>query len=232
MTISFPVAIAAGALSFASACVLPVLPAYLAVLLGSVIGNAHELEETTRLRLALPRIAAFALGFGVVFATFGMMTYTAGVVVARSLPTISRFGGLVLIGAGGWLLLARAPRARWADLLVTAAAGLVVAAGWTPCIGPTFGSILYFAGRPDTLLAGQLRLLAYGGGLALPFLLLGIVGTLLTVPRRPSERTVRVLRWAVGTLLVVMGIVMMSGSYALWTARLAALGPWLTLERF
>ncbi len=249
ITVSIPLAFLGGLASFLSACVLTVVPGYLVV----VLASALKREEVVALpwRSALGDAVPFLIGFGIIFLTLGLSSTSVGVSINRSLPLLSRIGGLWVIALGIPLLGIRerfAPRVRvsgdkpnpsaWRKLGRQTAVGLtgvIFGAGWTPCIGPVLASILLFTSLDATVVGGFGRLFVYGVGLTLPFLGLGLVAHRLVsrVWINGELSSARKGRWArvvAGTVMVLLGVSMLTGHYSSITASLADLGQLVDLE--
>ncbi len=227
------VALAAGLVSFASPCVLPLVPGYLSYvtgLTGAALDGAEEgrIAVRVRARLLVGSIL-FVLGFAVPFALLG---WAAGLlnVLERSAVAQAVMGTLVavlgVILARGRLvrevrLAGRAPRG---GLLGAPVLGFVFGVGWTPCLGPTAGAILTLsAGVGGGVSArGAFLGLVYALGLGLPFIALAVgigrAGRVLGLLRRHARR----LQVAGGGLLVLVGLAIATG---LWSRWMVALRP-------
>lgn len=239
--VSFPLAFLAGLVSFLSPCVLPVVPSYVAFVSGLT------LEELSRGPLGAARRAAvlhstlFVLGFSAVFMTMGTAATALGATIVGLLPWLNRVGGAIIALFGVYLLgllpipaLARDlrvhPHMRPSSALGSFAVGLAFGAGWTPCIGPVLGSILLYAGLESTMAHGTLLLATYAAGLGIPFVAASAgLNWLLAGSRGAREWLVPLQRLA-GGVLVVIGLLMMTGRFATLTAFLAGLGQLITLD--
>ncbi|MEX2048746.1 MAG: cytochrome c biogenesis protein CcdA [Gemmatimonadota bacterium] len=245
--ISFPLAFAAGLVSFLSPCILPLVPSYLAFVSGLSLeeltaaqGVGDATQPSVRGR-ALLHSTLFMLGFGAVFMTLGLVATSAGSLVAGALPWIHRAGGAVMIGFGLLLLgllrvpgLARDLRPRLstrpAGALGSLAVGVAFGAGWTPCIGPVLGTVLLYAGLETTRVHGTLLLGTYALGLGVPFVAAAAgLGTFLAASARLRRWLVPAQRVA-GTVLVVIGFTMVTGHFARVSAFLAGLGQLINLD--
>jgi cytochrome c-type biogenesis protein len=214
-----PLALTAGAISFSSPCVLPLLPGYLAYMTG-VPGPDAGSGRRARVKAAM----LFVAGFSVVFTALGTAVAVAGASAAQYVPTVGRASGIVLILAGvlnarvlhcpAFLQrerrpgLPRAPRgSRGAFIL-----GAAFAAGWSPCIGPVLASILAVAASANTVGWGAGLLMLYSLGLGVPFLLLAAAterAGWLPFLRRHTRAVER----AGGIMLVTVGILLVSGTW-------------------
>lgn len=228
--ISLPIAFAAGFVSFASPCVLALVPGYLSFISGVPVNQVEA-----GWRNVLRPTAAFVLGFATMFALFGASAGLLGRSLARDRDVLNVVAGSILILMGLALLLLprlcvfQADRhlrlSKRPETLVGASlVGAAFAAGWTPCIGPILGSILTFAAPTGSPLAGALLLFVYSLGLGVPFLLAGVFMT----------RTLSASRWirdrwtivnAIGaSLMIGLGILMLTGNLERITQRLAGIG--------
>lgn len=185
--LSLGVAFIAGLISFLSPCVLPLVPIYLAQLVGqSVYQSTSEQNDAkpTRLNTFL-HSAAFVLGFTLAFVALGATASTLGSFLRTHQIQLRQIGGILLIIIGLHLtgiltlpFLYRQKRLEFhptrpnypASVLI----GIIFAIAWTPCIGLILGAILGLAASTTTLTQGVLLLLAYSLGLGIPFLLLGL----------------------------------------------------------
>jgi cytochrome c-type biogenesis protein len=220
--LNFITAFIAGLVSFASPCVLPLIPAYLCFITGSTLEDLRTGTNDGSRRHLLQHAFAFCLGFSLVFISAGLAIGSAGSALSADRVWLARIGGgvavvlgLQMLGVFRWTPLMRERRLRlghseqrtfWASFLV----GIGFAAGWSPCIGPILTGILLLAAREERIQAALL-LSAYSLGLALPFMLTaGALGVSLAVIRRLG----RYLRWleiATGSALILVGIALASG---------------------
>jgi cytochrome c-type biogenesis protein len=232
-TLGAATAFAAGAVSFLSPCVLPLVPAYMSYVTGqSLAGRAQEKSRASAAALS----AFFVLGFSAVFIALGASAtalsrvllqyrYEAGI-AGGALVTL--FGLVMLIGVERIPFLRRDAhfhlRAATGNPVSAFVLGLAFGFGWTPCIGPILGVILTAAALSDSASTGVRLLTAYSAGLGIPFLLTAAFLHEAAGRLRPMRRTGRPLMLAAGAIMVAMGLLMMTG-------RLTAFSYWL-LERF
>jgi len=225
LLVAVPIALLAGLLSFASPCVLPLVPGYL----GYVGGMAGD-GRAGRGRL-VGGVALFIAGFTLVFVCFGVLFGTAGLLLRHSvwLDVIVRVAGvlvivmgLVFIGLFGLLQRTVKPRLRIATGLVGAPLlGIVFALGWTPCLGPTLvavNSIVLDQGDP---VRGGLLAVCYALGLGIPFLAVALSLGWAATSIRWLRRHIRAINVVGGVFLVLLGVCMVSG---LWQALMSHLG--------
>ncbi len=184
--LSFGVAFIAGLASFVSPCVLPLVPIYLAQLVGqSVYQSANEQDDRPARLTTFLHSAIFVLGFTFAFVALGATASALGSFLRTHQLQLRQIGGIILIIIGLHLagvlklpLLYRQKRFEFhptrpsyqASLLI----GVIFAIGWTPCVGLILGAILGMAASAGTLTQGVLLLLTYSLGLGIPFLLLGL----------------------------------------------------------
>jgi len=226
--IGYMSAVGAGAISFLSPCVLPLVPPYLCYMAGVSMddfrGSATASEPApAHARLALVRASlAFVLGFTTVFVALGAGASSVGALLRQWQQELAIAAGIVIILMGlnflGLLripLLSREARFQAAGRPASAVAayvmGLAFAFGWTPCIGPVLGPILTLAGGRETVGEGALLLAAYSLGLGIPFLFAAVFsGSFIRFLGRFRVHLGRVEK-AIGGLLVVAGVLFISG---------------------
>ena len=226
-------AFGAGLLSFASPCVLPLVPSYL-----SFVGGASYRELATGnadRRVIVWRTAWFVLGFSIVFVAFGMLFSRAGYLISHLGAWINLTAGAIIVFFGLHTLfdlakvlnverrvrIARRP----ASVVGATAVGMAFGAGWSPCIGPILGTILFLAGyRGGSVGQAALLLAAYALGLGAPFVLTACAfvragGVIERLKRRP--RAVRIVS---GASLIVVGLAVAFGRFVRLTGSITAGG--------
>lgn len=218
LPIAVPIAIAAGLLSFASPCVVPLLPGYLSYMTGVAV---QDLTSARRGRMLLGS-SLFVLGFTVVFVTGGALFGGLGGRLVEHQTTISRILGIVVIlfGLGfiGWVpLMQREKRLALpgVGLAMAPVLGLVFGLGWVPCLSPTLGTVTTLAYTEATASRGALLALAYCLGLGLPFIVAAVMfGRLTTAIAwiRSHERTLNIFG---GLLMVTVGVLLVTGGWDL-----------------
>ena len=212
------IAFGAGILSFLSPCVLPLVPAFLVNMAGEA-----ALAGTQRLR-TVAHALAFVLGFSVVFTLLWVAIALVGALAGELVYWLQRIGGILLIVLGMHMVgLITIPfLMRELDLRLEGNTsglprsfliGVAFGVGFTPCVGPYLALILDLLLNED-LASGAVLLLAYALGLGVPFLVIaaGIGGTRRAT--RVLARGIRVLNLAGGTLVIVMGLVLVTGQFA------------------
>jgi cytochrome c-type biogenesis protein len=226
MPAALAVALLAGLVSFASPCVLPLVPGYLGYVTGL---TGVDLARQRRGRLVAGALL-FVLGFTVVFVTTtSTLAGLAGQLVAHS-DVVTRVAGIVVIALGllfvGWAPgSGRRLQPSWrpgAGLAGAPLLGAVFAVGWTPCIGPTLSAVLFLVtSEGGGVRRGIVLAVAYCLGLGVPFVLVALgwsrAARVLGALRR-RQRAVQVLG---GLLLVGVGALMVSGMWTTLVSRLA-----------
>ena len=223
LLLALPIALLAGLVSFASPCVLPLVPGYLAY----VGGMSDPGAKRDRSRVLLG-VALFVLGFAVVFVAYGAAFGALGLwlvrwqeVVIRVLGVLVILMGLVFIGQFSFLQRTIKPTWRPATGLIGAPLlGIVFGLGWTPCIGPTLAAISALSVGSGSPWRGALLGLFYCIGLGIPFLLVALGFDWVAGSVAFLKRHIRVINIIGGALLVVIGILMATG---LWTAIMSQL---------
>ena len=226
----------AGILSFVSPCVLPLVPPYLCYMAGVTLDElTGEAElEAGRRRIFLASLA-FVLGFTTVFVLLGASASALGQLVARYSHLFLWIAGLAIIvmglhflGVFRIALLYREKRVQVdrtpAGPLGAYAMGLAFAFGWTPCIGPVLAAILAVAGTEDTVSQGAGLLAIYSLGLGVPFLIASLFAGSFFRFVSGFKRHMDKVEKAMGALLVVTGVMFITG-------QMTALSFWL-LEMF
>ena len=227
ITISFT----AGLLSFLSPCVLPLIPSYVSFITGLSLDDVQRSRRVTLIHSML-----FVAGFTIVFLVLGATATVLGQLLVRHREWVGRIGGVLVIALGLYLLgvfnvgaFARERRVHIANkplgYLGTLLVGMAFAAGWTPCIGPILGAVLTYTASSADLQRGLVLLFAYSLGLAVPFLLAALmIDRFMVLFQRYRGGLIWMSR-ASGALLVVVGVLMITGSMTVLSAGLQRWTP-------
>jgi cytochrome c-type biogenesis protein len=226
----------AGAGSFFSPCILPILPAFISYLSGTTLnelqnnnagatGRAVSIKKATRLNIFLNTVY-FVLGFSLVFAVLGVVLNSVLVTAGTGFQSIlATVGGIVIIGFGSYLILSTRLRKlnfekRMTSLpkfktsyITSFVFGAAFAAGWTPCVGPILGSTLTLAATAPG--AAYNSLLAYSLGLGVPFLITGAFFSQATGIIRRMVKHLKYFNLAMGGMLIVLGILVFTNNLSL-----------------
>lgn len=214
-----PVAVLAGLVSFASPCVLPLVPGYL----GYVSGLGADDGPGRRRRLLVGSIL-FVVGFAVVFVLVGFVAGAVGDLLLRWQEPITRVLGVVVVVMGlvfaGWApgahLEARVGWRPAAGLAGAPLLGAVFGLGWAPCIGPVFSAVAALSLSSGGAARGALLALAYALGLGIPFVLGALAlargGEAFGFLRRHRLGVAR----AGAVVLVLVGLLLVSGVWSDW----------------
>jgi len=245
LLLAVPVAAVAGLVSFLSPCVLPLVPGYLSFVTGL---SGEQLAESqgrrpadgdtlVRTPVRRSRVLAgsvlFVLGFSAVFVTSGALFGSLGSVLAGQQDVVDVVLGLLTILMGlaflglvpGLQREVRLHRLPPPGLAGAPLLGVLFGVGWTPCLGPTLAAVQTLAYREASAGRGALLTAAYCAGLGIPFVLTGLAFSrtlgAFAVVRRHSRLVMRVG----GGLLVLVGLLLVSG---LWSSVIADLRGWVS----
>ena len=235
--VSYAGALIAGLLSFLSPCVLPLVPPYLCFIGGVTFEQLTDREaaDVTLKQRVLLTAVVFVLGFTVVFTAFGATASFVGQAIARHTDLLAKIAGGIIIVLGLHFLglfkiglLQREarfhPERKPAGLIGAFIIGMAFAFGWTPCVGPALAAILFVAGSEDQVLYGASLLSVYALGIGIPFILAAAaIGPFMSFMQR-FRRYLGRIEQMMGGLLVLTGILFITGS-------MNEIGFWL-LEMF
>jgi cytochrome c-type biogenesis protein len=222
--ISMGLAFIAGVASFLSPCVLALVPAYVGYLSGRAAGG--EGNANNRL-ITFTHGIAFVLGFSAVFIVLGVAASALGGLLYDVRTWLGRLGGLVVIVFGLHMIgVLRIPFLEYdtrlqqlpdpkLGYLSSALMGVFFSAGWSPCVGPVLGAILTLAMNGGSISKGVLMLSSYSAGLAVPFLIAALgIGWVTTILRR-YNKVMRYTEVIMGVLMVIIGVMLMTGAFNL-----------------
>lgn len=220
--VSLIAALFAGALSFLSPCVLPLVPPYLVYLTGTSLERFADREAEKGVKRDVVIAAAlFVSGFSTVFIALGASASAIGGFVRTYSDTLATAAGIIIIIMGLHFLgltrlsfLMREKRlavAKPVGLWGAYVMGLAFAFGWTPCIGPILATILAVAASENTVAKGAGLLAVYSAGLGIPFLIAASAVEPFAAFLARFSRHVVVVEKVMGGLLVVTGIAFLTG---------------------
>lgn len=227
--ISYWTAFGAGLLSFFSPCVLPLVPAYLANLAGS---SAIDTDEKRKVWPTLLHSIFFVLGFSILFILMGASAGLIGSAITQYAETLRIVSGIVIIIFGVFLIAAykipwlnyekrmHVQGARNPGYLRSMLIGAAFSLGWTPCIGPILGSILFIASYTQETAKGALLLAAYSLGMGIPFLIIGLAWSYIVPFWKSINKHLGLISIISGILLIIVGILILSGQLT-WLSRFA-----------
>ena len=202
-----------GILTFLSPCLLPMLPVYISYFAG---GGERTIRKTLSCALG------FVAGFTVVFVAMGALAGSIGSLLLTYRQAVNLIGGMIVIlfglnylGLIRWNLFhggSRVMDAQNMTFFSAAVFGVVFSLGWTPCVGAFLGSALLLASQQGHMLEGMVMLLAYSLGLGIPFLISAVLIDTLKSAFSWVKRHYRIINLLSGSLLVVIGILMATGT--------------------
>lgn len=231
--LSWVVPFIAGAVSFLSPCVIPLIPGYLSYVSGV---SAQDLEQGSRAQAGrvFGQSLLFVAGFTLVFVALGASASAIGAALAQYRPILNKASGLFIVVMGLSLLggLRGGPLGREYRFHIDTAVpgplrslllGGAFAFAWTPCIGPILAAILLYAGSAGTVTTGAALLLVYAIGLGLPFVLTGLAFTRGMKAIRWLRRYARPIEAFSGLALVAVGALLLTNRtfyVSIWAQRL------------
>lgn len=216
--INILLAFLAGLLSFASPCILPLVPSYL-----SYVGGVSLQDLEPRRGLVIRRTLLFILGFTVVFVVLGILFSGTGLLFSDIGAAIDLLAGSIVMLLGlnmifdFWKLLNLEKRfhfkSRPSGVAGSFLVGMAFAAGWTPCVGPILAAILVMAGSSANVAQGAVYLSVYSMGLGLPFLVAAAFFGRFQQFGKGARKHLRRLHVAAGVFLVFIGALIAAGRF-------------------
>ena len=227
--VTYWTAFIAGLLSFFSPCVLPLVPAYLANLAGE---SAIDIGGSRRVWPTLLHSVAFVLGFSILFILMGASAGLIGASIIAYSDILRLVSGMFVIIFGVFLIAAykipwlnyekrlHMKGARNPGYIRSLMIGAAFAVGWTPCIGPILGSILFIASYTGETIKGAALLAVYSMGMGIPFLLIGLAWSYIVPFWSGITRHLGLISILSGILLIIVGILMLTNQLT-WLSRFA-----------
>jgi cytochrome c-type biogenesis protein len=220
--VTIGLAFLAGLASFLSPCVLALVPAYVGYLSGRSVTPEGVVvsDRWTTFTHGL----AFVFGFSVIFIALGAAASALGSLLFDIREWIAKIGGVVVIVFGlhtmGVITIPfldydtrkQANPNQSSGYLSSMLMGVFFSAGWAPCVGPVLGVVLTLALNSANLSLGVILLTAYSIGLAIPFLLAALGVAQVTQAMRKYGKAIRYISIGTGVLLVVIGIMLLTGT--------------------
>ncbi|MBN1643917.1 MAG: sulfite exporter TauE/SafE family protein [Dehalococcoidales bacterium] len=218
-----------GLASVLSPCILPLLPVYIASLVGPEIFDADA--KKSRLSIFLHSLS-FVIGFTVVFTLWGAGSGFLGSILVEHLPVIRKVAGILLIIFG--LVMLAATKIPWLNYekrlnlslpiangyLRSLLVGMIFPIAWIPCTSPVLAGILLLAGTSQTAWQGAGLLAIYSLGLGLPFLILGAAFGFITPVLKVINRYSIWVYFISGLLLLAVGILVLADKLAWLQGRI------------
>ena len=235
--LAIPLALAAGLVSFLSPCILPLVPGYLGFIGGAAgvsPGSPTQAASATQARAQRRRmllgVLLFIAGFTVVFVAYTVLGGTASVFLLQWGELITRILGVVVIAMGIVFLGFFGFAQRQFKLQVNSTTGLVgapllgitLAIGWAPCTGPTLAAIISVGWTLGDPWRAALLGVAYSLGLGIPFLLVAFGFGWATSATAFMRRHIRTVNIIGGALLILLGVLMVTGVWTQIMSRLTA----------
>ena len=235
-SVSLGLAFLAGLVSFLSPCVFPIVPSYVGFVTGLTLDELKDGDRSEARRQAAVHAALFVLGFSLVFLALGASATALGGALRRSLPLLQQVGGIVIAAFGLYLLgvlkipalmrerrvqLASKPAGKLGSVVV----GVAFGAGWTPCIGPVLASVLLYASFEETLWRGMVLLGAYALGLGIPFFASAVALNWFLAGSAKVRRWLLPLERAAGAVMLLVGVLLFTGRFAVISSFLAQFSP-------
>jgi len=220
-----------GFISFASPCILPLIPSYVSYITGISYDDLMSRESRRKnMNITFLHSVAFVAGFTIIFVLLGATASFAGNVLSRHLDLIRIVGGFLIIVMGVFVMdivnipfLQREARlqlkTRPAGFAGTIVVGMIFGAGWTPCTGPFLGSVLALAMETETLGRGMALLTFYSFGLGIPFILSAIAISAFLSSFNKMRKHFKIIKVVSGAVLVVMGLLLITDKMTILIPR-------------
>ena len=217
MILNLLIAFSAGFISFLSPCVLPLIPGYISYISGQTLDEIIEDNKSVLLKTIF-----FSAGFSIVFVSFGITASFIGKFLINYSNQLRIIAGLIiilfslqLIGLINLKILNSEARFFTKNyrnnLIFPVIVGMAFGFGWTPCIGPILGSILALATIEENISKGILLLLFYSLGLAIPFIVSGVLIDKFLFFSKSFRKYISTITKVGGAILLLTGIAILTG---------------------
>ncbi|OGM97080.1 MAG: hypothetical protein A3B86_03015 [Candidatus Yanofskybacteria bacterium RIFCSPHIGHO2_02_FULL_38_22b] len=218
----------AGVLTFFAPCTLPLVPAFLGIISGAQVQDLNDLSKTQEIRGRIFKNAVFyVLGFSIIFILFGVVfSFLGSIFLIRQV--LEKLGSLFIIAFGlvllGWLQIpwlsfdrqVRVPQLFYrVSLFNSFVLGALFALGWSPCVGPLLGSILFLASTSSTVLEGVFLLIVFSIGLGIPFLVTALLIGKAFGAFSGWSSFLSIINKIAGVLLIFIGFLLIFGKFTL-----------------
>jgi cytochrome c-type biogenesis protein len=232
MNVDGLLAFGAGILSFFSPCVLPLVPSFLIYISGTTVNDYSELSSGQHRKNIVYHSIAFIFGFSLVFIALGLSSSLfLGNILSAYQSWIMTIGGVLLIVMGlNMLNIIKIPflnqekmihlKQKRVGLIGSFVVGVAFSLGWTPCIGPVLSSILLIAATSKSVTSGIYLLGLYSLGLAIPFFIAALLVARLMDFMQRWGHIVKYTSRVLGVLLIIVGLLLLSGYYSMLNAWL------------
>ena len=210
-----------GMISFASPCILPLIPSYVSYITGISYDELVSRESRKKnMNITLFHSLAFVAGFSIIFVLLGATASFAGGILSQHLDAIRIAGGALIIIMGVFVMdVVNIPflqreaklrlKARPAGYAGTLVVGMIFGAGWTPCTGPFLGSVLALAMTSETLGSGMALLMLYSLGLGIPFILSALAISAFLSSFSRLKKHFKAIKITSGIILIIMGTLLL-----------------------
>ncbi|MEK6743159.1 MAG: cytochrome c biogenesis protein CcdA [Nitrospirota bacterium] len=221
-----------GMISFASPCILPLIPSYVSYITGisfdDLVGPGSRRKN---INTTLLHSLVFVAGFTVIFVVLGATASMIGQLMTEHLNTIRIAGGMLMIVLGLFVsdvipipFLQQDAKIhlkdRPAGFLGTFLVGVIFAAGWTPCTGPFLAAALMQAAQSETMVTGMVLLVFYSLGIGIPFILSAVAISVFLSSFKKLKDYLKAIKIASGVILIIMGLLLITDKWTLITSYL------------
>jgi len=229
-----------GFVSFASPCILPLIPSYVSYITGISFDELASRESRKKnMNMTLLHSVAFVAGFSLIFVLLGATASLMGQILTEYLNIIRIVGGVFLVLLGFFVmdvvnipLLQREAKlhlkTRPAGYLGTLLVGMIFGAGWTPCTGPFLGAVLLEASQAETVGRGMTLLTLYSLGLGIPFILSAIAISAFLTSFRKLKEYFKAIKVTSGAILILMGVLLVTNKITILTSYMVSI--WETIK--